>query len=142
MFNKASEGTIKIGVNNVGTNGNSALHFAVLSNGPIEAKKKIIALFWSYAKQLEINLLIKNANGKTPIDLMEEGEESKGWLKELGNPKEDLNALKKAIEDKDFDKVESIKKKFIMIVDPGFSNIKPDCTGFYIWRVEVGYENI
>ena len=115
IFNKASEG-IKIGVNEIivwDSGWISALHFAVLSNGPIEAKKKIITLFWSYAKQLEINLLIKNRDDKTPIDLMEEGEEE-GWLKELGNPKEDLNALKKAIDDKDFDQVESIKNKFIM----------------------------
>ena len=124
MFNKASEG-IMIGVNEKTTFAiNSALHLAVLSNGPIEAKKKIITLFWSYVKQLGINLLIKNLDFKnfdfkTPIDLMEEGVESEGWLKELGNPKEDLNLLqplKKSIEDKDFDQVESIKNKFIMSI--------------------------
>ena len=116
IFNKASEG-MNIGVNKTERYGDSALHFAVLSNGPIEAKKKIITLFWSYANQLEINLRIKNKEGQTPIDLMKEGVESKGWLKELGNPIEDLkllHPLKKAIEEGDFDQVESIKSKFIM----------------------------
>ena len=122
IFNKASEG-IKIGVNKKSfreSDYNSALHFAALSNGPIEAKKEIIFLFWSFAKQLRINLLIKNADGKTPIDILEELPEGKVWLEELGNPKEDLNLLeplKKALEDKDLDQVESIKMKFIIVVD-------------------------
>ena len=47
MFNKDSEG-FKIGVNERTPGyrgGNSALHLAVLSNGPIEAKKEIVTLF-------------------------------------------------------------------------------------------------
>ena len=115
LFNRASEGD-KIRVNDkssMANDHNTALHFATLSNGPIEAKKKIISLFWSYAKKLDINLLIQNRDGKTPIDILEELQEGKAWLKDLGNPKEDWNTLIAAIDEEDFDQVLSIKSKFI-----------------------------
>ena len=54
MFNKDSEG-FKIGVNERTPGyrgGNSALHLAVLSNGPIEAKKEIVTLFLTQTKLL------------------------------------------------------------------------------------------
>ena len=118
FFKKASEG-VKIGVNDTEDyqEGNSALHFAVLSNGPIKAKKEVVFLFWSFAKQLEIDLLIKNSSGKTPIDILEESQVGQSWLEKLGNPKEDLNLLqplKKAIEDKDFHRALAVMTKFIM----------------------------
>ena len=115
IFKRASEG-YKIRVNDKSSTSNdhnTALHFAALSKGPIEAKKKIISFFWSYAKQLEINLLIHNRDGKTPIDILEESPEGKVWLEELGNPKEDWNTLITAINEEDFDQVLSIKSKFI-----------------------------
>ena len=117
ILQKASEG-IKIGINHRSkSDQHSALHYAALSDGTNEAKKKIISLFWRDAKKLQINLLIKNKRGKTPIYILERLQEGKAWLEELGNPKEDwnlLHTLKKAIEDKDFDLVLSTKNNFIM----------------------------
>ena len=115
LFNRASKGD-KIRVNDKSSfsnDHNTALHFATLSNGTIEAKKNVISLFWSYAKKLDINLLIQNRDGKTPIDILEELQEGKAWLKDLGNPKEDWNTLITAIDEEDFGQVLSIKSKFI-----------------------------
>ena len=69
--------------------GNSAVHFAVLSNGPTEDKKKVLSLFELYANELEINFLICNKHGKTPFDILEKTQEGSALLKELQTPKAD-----------------------------------------------------
>ena len=95
--------------------GKSALHFAVLSNGPLESKKEIITLFWSYANQLNINLLI-TGDGPGPIDILENSTEGKAWLEELGNPRKDLDLLNKAIDENDFDTFKTLAAKTFAIV--------------------------
>ena len=115
---------IKIGINQTSffNDSNVALHFAVLSEGPFESKRQVIRLFWTYAKDLKINLFIKNDHGKTPIDILEETPRGLTCtcLQEVGNPKEDLNALKEALDEGDFDQALVIKNSFVMSLELAF----------------------
>ena len=110
------ENGIKIGINQTSffNDCNSALHFAVLSNGTSEAKKQVLKLFWSHANDLQINLLNKNDHGKTPIDILEETLQGLTLLQEFGNPKIDLIILKEALEQQDIDSALIIKNNFVM----------------------------
>ena len=67
---------------------NSALHFAVLSDGQTQDKNEIVRLFWLYANELLTNRLICNKHDKTPIDILLKTEEGTALLKELQNPTE------------------------------------------------------
>ena len=90
LFKKALSGK-EIGIDQTSyyNDGNSALHFAVLSNGPTEDKKKVLSLFGLYANKLQINLLICNKHGKTPFDILEKTQEGSALLKELQTPNAD-----------------------------------------------------
>ena len=122
LFKLEKISRIKIGINvsSYFNDSNVALHFAVLSEGPIEAKKQVISLFWSYAKDLKINLFIKNDHGQTPIDILEETAQGLTCLQEIGNPKEDLNALKDALLEGDFHQALVIKNNFVMSLELAF----------------------
>ena len=86
----------------------SALHFAAsASNGCLEDKKKVFELLWSHAKTLNADFLLKNYDGKTPIDILEEEAETEKWFKELsqtyGSPMGEMNSFKEGLEDKNID---------------------------------------
>ena len=80
----------------------SALHFAAsASNGSLEDKKKVLELLWTHAKPLNADFLLKNYDGKTPIDILDEEDATAKWFKELsqkyGSPMGEMKAFKEAL---------------------------------------------
>ena len=74
----------------------SPLHYAALSEGPILDRKKVMESLWACAPELEIDVFIKNHDGKSVMDILEERAEP--WMDELlekyGSPTTELNKLK------------------------------------------------
>ena len=86
----------------------SALHFAAsASNGSLEDKKKVFELLWSHAKTLKADFLLKNYDGKTPMDILVEEAETAKWFKELsqtyGSPMGEMNSFKEKLEEENID---------------------------------------
>ena len=74
----------------------SVLHYAALSEGPTICRKEVMESLWACASELEIDVFIRNHDGKSVMDILEERAEP--WIDELfekyGSPRTELNELK------------------------------------------------
>ena len=85
----------------------TALHFAIMSEGSIEDKRQIIKIFFEHAKVIEIDFLMKNDLGKTPLEVLEENQETVEIIQDIyakfGNPIEEYQLLEHALKRNDLE---------------------------------------